>query len=80
METAGEKVVMTFSSHFDAQMMRRRLGGKLIPVPRSLSSSCGSALELDAAGFDPAKVTGPFEGWYVFDGKEYKDGKAYQHG
>ena len=40
----SEKVA-TFRSHYGAMMFRRRYGEgcKLKPVPRSLSSSCGTA-------------------------------------
>ena len=43
----------TFYSHFDAIRMRRALGerqieAKLMPVPRDLSSSCGTCLRFEA--------------------------------
>ena len=77
METRDKKVVVTFHSHFEATMMKRRIGGKLIPVPRVLSSSCGSALEVDFEGFDPEKLGTQYEEYYLFDGKEYVIGKAH---
>ena len=45
MEDKGREAVITFSSHYDAVKAKRALkGGKLVPVPRALSSSCGTAL------------------------------------
>ena len=76
MDIGDKKVVITFHSHFEATVMKRRMGGKLIPVPRVLSSSCGSALELDGAGFIPEKLGEGYEAWYIYDGKEYRIGKA----
>ena len=43
---------VTFYSHFDAIRMRRRLedlgiGAVLMPVPRDLSSSCGTCLRFE---------------------------------
>ncbi len=43
---------ITFYSHFDAIRMRRRLeglgiGAELMPVPRDLSSSCGTCLRFE---------------------------------
>lgn len=52
MENNGEEVVITFFSHYEAVKARRCLGeGTLSPVPRSLSSSCGTALFVSSATF-----------------------------
>lgn len=44
-------VILTFSSHYEAVKLKRILAkkgmdGRLVPVPRSLSSSCGTAMEI----------------------------------
>lgn len=49
MDSYSGKVVITFHSHYDAMRQKRllRMNGveaELVPVPRSLSSSCGSAI------------------------------------
>ena len=47
-----EEVVITFFSHYEAVKAKRIVGkGSLIPVPRSLSSSCGTALRTDLSVF-----------------------------
>lgn len=42
---SGDQKVITFHSHYGALLFRRRYGEgcALRPVPRSLSSSCGTA-------------------------------------
>ncbi len=47
MADKGEEVVITFFSHYEAVKAKRIIGeGTLIPVPRALSSSCGTALSV----------------------------------
>ncbi len=46
--------IATFHTHLSAMLTSRALSGagienRLIPVPRALSSSCGTALEYDSA-------------------------------
>ncbi len=73
MDSKGEEVVITFFSHYEAVKAMRILGaGNLIPVPRVLSSSCGTALSVDRESFlrehgftyDKAYLNGD-EGWSV---------------
>ena len=77
MDSGDKKVVITFHTHFEATMMKRKLGGKMIPVPRVLSSSCGTALELSLYEFDPEKLVTAYDEYYIYDGKEYAIGKAH---
>lgn len=49
MAAEGKQILITFHSHYDAARMKRNLsalglGCQLVPVPRSISSSCGTAL------------------------------------
>ena len=50
------KYIITFYSHYEAVQARRiAKGGRLISVPRVLSSSCGTAMELEEKdGFVPS--------------------------
>ena len=42
------KYIITFYSHYEALKARRVLKeGRLISVPRTLSSSCGTAMEVE---------------------------------
>lgn len=46
MDDQGREVVLTFLSHYDAIKAKREIdSGKLVPVPRAISSSCGTALK-----------------------------------
>ncbi len=72
MESCAEKVVITFHSHYDATRQKKKYEKKgvscrLIPVPRSLSSSCGTALILDECDYDATALIDDIEG--VFLGK-----------
>lgn len=49
MAAEGKQILITFHSHYDAARMKRNLSAlglacQLVPVPRSISSSCGTAL------------------------------------
>lgn len=77
MDSGDKKVVITFHTHFEATMMKRKIGGKMIPVPRVLSSSCGTALEIPYSEFDEGKLRTAYDEYYVYDGKEYAIGKAH---
>jgi len=53
--------LITFYSHFDAIRLRRRLEGlgvtaALMPVPRDLSSSCGTCLRFETEEALPASL------------------------
>lgn len=50
-----KEYVITFHTHYEAILCKRSLDGKgdlslvkMIPVPRELSSSCGTAIRLEA--------------------------------
>ena len=59
-----KEYVITFHTHYEAILCKRSLEGvakegvkliKMIPVPRELSSSCGTAIKLEAeSSFDKA--------------------------
>lgn len=71
MDTTIEKVA-TFHSHYGAMLFKKRLNGvTLIPVPRSLSSSCGTAAlfsgDVPESAFDEN-----LEAIYIKEGKGYK--------
>ena len=57
MDDNSEKIA-TFHSHYGAMVFKKKMGAgcSLAPVPRSLSSSCGTAAffsgEVDASLFD----------------------------
>ena len=63
MEDKGDKVmVATFANHYGAMLFKKTVGAgcTLRPVPRSLSSSCGTC----------AEFKGPFLDDYVNDNLE----------
>ena len=64
------KYIITFYSHYEAMQARRiAKGGRLISVPRALSSSCGTAMELEEKeDFVPSFG---FEALYRHDGDGY---------
>ena len=64
------KYIITFYSHYEAVQARRiAKGGRLMSVPRVLSSSCGTAMELEEKdGFIPSFR---FETLYRHDGEGY---------
>lgn len=67
MVVEGIPVVLTFASHYEAVKLKRALERKsihcrLIPVPRSLSSSCGTAMEIGEADVPDAMRSGLAEG------------------
>ena len=71
MDSFSDKVVITFHSHYDANKQKRKLEdntleASLIPVPRSLSSSCGTALVMDEHDFDTSLLISTIEGAFVF--------------
>lgn len=57
--------LITFSSHFDAILAKRTLQSagiavELMPVPRTVSASCGTCIVFDAAGEElPLRETTP---------------------
>lgn len=59
--------IVTFFSHFGAVRMRREIQrygvmGRIMPVPRDLSSSCGTCLTYDADdGWTPKDEFGEIE-------------------
>lgn len=74
MDAYLDKVAITFHSHYDALRQRRAfksrgVDSQLVPVPRSLSSSCGTALLIDRASFDASALLDDIEGAF-----EYKEG------
>lgn len=72
MEAEGVKVA-TFQSHYGAIMFRKRIGGDaaLKPVPRSLSSSCGTAVFFTSP-FDPGAADENLEAVYEKEGDGWR--------
>lgn len=64
------KYIITFFSHYEALMAKRVIKeGRLISVPRALSSSCGTAMEVLLESINP---NFKFEAIYIEEGKNYK--------
>ncbi len=77
MENGSEKII-TFFSHYQALSFKRRYkDGELRPTPRSLSSSCNSALFIFGE-IDMAKVDESVEAIYQKEDGKWK--KIYQSG
>ena len=69
---AEDLKVATFHSHYGAIMFRKRIGdGQLRPVPRSLSSSCGTAVFFSSP-FDSSMADENTEAVYVKDGDDWR--------
>ena len=66
--------VATFHSHYGAIMFRKRAGGDAVlkPVPRSLSSSCGSAVFFTSP-FSPETTDENTEAVYLKDGDGWRE-------
>ncbi len=69
-------IVITFYTHHSAQMTFRVLKGesvnsRMAPVPRSLSSSCGSCVIVESDEIDLNLLDEDYEAVYKFDGKRY---------
>lgn len=69
-------IVITFFTHHSAQITHKTLKGvgiksKMAPVPRNLSSSCGSCVVVDADELDINLCDDDFEAVYKQDGKEH---------
>jgi len=68
--------VATFRTHYDALMFMRRLqalgiAGKLAPVPRALSTSCGTCALFEADAPPAALADAELEQLARKDGKGY---------
>lgn len=69
-------IVITFFTHHSALMthnMLKRSGiaCKMAPVPRELSSSCGSCVIADVQDIDISQCDEDTEAVYKYDGKNY---------
>ncbi|MDO4748758.1 MAG: DUF3343 domain-containing protein [Eubacteriales bacterium] len=70
-------IVLTFFTHHSAMMTHRTLishsfNAKMAPVPRELSSSCGSCVEVyDVDEIASSLCDEDIEGIYHFDGKKF---------
>lgn len=69
-------IVITFFTHHSAQMTFRlikgeKIGVKMAPVPRELSSSCGSCVIVESDEIDLKLVDEDYEAVYKYDGKSY---------
>lgn len=74
--------VLTFYTHYGALRMLRELAAtgakaRLAPVPRALSSSCGTCVLLEADA-PPESKGEDMEALYRVNGEEYE--KLYQNG
>ena len=65
--------VATFHNHYGALLFKKKIGENcsLKPVPRALSSSCGTAAFFSLP-FSPDMVNDYLEGVYAFDGVTYR--------
>ena len=71
--------IVTFHTHFDALqydrfLKKRGLKGKLQPVPRALSSSCGTCVKFttqEPAAQNAEFLEHDFEKMFKAEGKEY---------
>lgn len=71
MDTNSEKVA-TFHNHYGAMMFKKRVSGsRLAPVPRSLSSSCGTAAFFSSP-FDVELSDENLEAVYIKEGESYR--------
>lgn len=72
MDTETEKVA-TFHSHYGALVFRKKFGSgcKLAPVPRALSSSCGTAAFFSGA-VDNSLIDDNLEAIYELAGSGYR--------
>lgn len=72
MDTNLEKVA-TFHSHYGAMVFKRKMGEgcELKPVPRSLSSSCGTAAFF-SKDVDPSIIDENLEAIYIVENNKYK--------
>ncbi len=72
MDNTLEKVA-TFHSHYGAMVFKRRMGDgcRLAPVPRALSSSCGTAAFFSGE-VDEKAIDDNLEAIYIVDGNGYK--------
>lgn len=76
MDNNIEKVA-TFHNHYGAMMFRRRVAGaKLAPVPRALSSSCGTAAFFSCE-FTLEMANENLEAVYEIDGNIFR--KIYEN-
>lgn len=69
-------IVVTFFTHHSAQMTHKMLkksgvDAKMAPVPRSLSSSCGSCVFAQCDSINEELLDEDFEAVYSFDGNNY---------
>lgn len=69
-------IVITFYTHHSAQMTfrvlkRESVNSRMAPVPRSLSSSCGSCVIVESDAIDLNLLDEDYEAVYKFDGKSY---------
>ena len=67
--------VATFYSHFGAVRFQKAvksagLSGRMTPVPRKVSSSCGTCVIFEADSFEPF-LSKDVEGVYQKDGMDY---------
>ena len=76
MDNSIEKVA-TFHNHYGAMMFRKRVSGaKLAPVPRALSSSCGTAAFF-SSGFSVDMADENLEAVYEIEGSTFR--KIYEN-
>lgn len=69
--------VVTFFTHLSALRTQKALGGqglspRLAPVPRRLSSSCGTCVYFSSDQEHKDCLDEDFEGLYLIDGENYR--------
>jgi len=76
MDNRNKEVIATFSTHYGAMLTKKKLGDRctLRPVPRSLSSSCGTcAVVRDSNLYELKNAAGEYlEGVFEPAGERYE--------
>lgn len=71
-------IVITFFTHHSAMvthktLINEQISAKMAPVPRQLSSSCGTCVIADTDSIDVNLLDEDTEAMYSFDGKNYQE-------
>jgi len=67
--------IATFFTHygaikFDRDCKKNGVSSKMMPVPRKLSSSCGTCVKFEAENHDFFEIDEDLEGCYLIAGKD----------
>jgi len=82
MDNQNNEVTATFISHYGAMLTKKKLGNRctLRPVPRILSSSCGTCAVVSGGSAEELEASAGeyLEAVYVLSEEGYR--KIYEHG